>query len=94
MVMDPNDITELSKLCEANNLEIVWSDNHNLIKIYAYEILADMDDEEDREAVKALSKCFGKRVLLFAGETTNFNTPANIKSYIYHNVPLWRSYYS
>lgn len=93
--MDLNDITELSKLCEANNLEFVWSDNHNLIKIYAYEILADMDDEEDREAVKALSRCFGKRVLLFAGQTTDFFTTADIKSYICHNVPLWlRRYYS
>lgn len=92
--MDPNDITELSKLCEANNLEFVWSDNNNLIKIYAYEKLADMDDEEDRETVKALSKCFGKRVLLFAGQTADFFTTADIKSYIWHNVAWWRRYYS
>lgn len=95
--MNTNDIIELSKLCEANNLEFAWCDDRNLVKIYAYEKLADMDDEEDREAVKALSRCFGKRVLVFSGETSGFfgfNTPDDIKSYIYHNIPLWRRFYS
>lgn len=96
--MDPNDIIELSKLCEANNLDLTWNADNNLIKIYSYERLAVMDDEEDREVVKALSKCFGKRVLVFAARTSlsrsyDFNTPDEIKSYIYHNIPLWRTYY-
>lgn len=96
--MDPNDITELSKMCEANNLELTWNADNNIIKIYSYEKLADTNDEEDREAVKSLSKCFGKRVLVFAAKSARSrfygsNTPNDIKSYIYHNIPLWRTYY-